>query len=112
MRIWTRGGGGSINVRGASGGDEEELSLQMLTPVFERWHYVEVERVDNLLRVSVDDMFTKTLSVNSDISDNLPSEELTLVIGKSESGGSFVGCVGDVIVNGELISFSQVERTI
>jgi hypothetical protein len=38
----------------------------------------------------------------------LPSEDATLLIGKSENGGSFIGCVGDVILNGKLISFNQV----
>jgi hypothetical protein len=58
----------------------------------------------------VDDTFTKTIATSSDISDHLPSEELTLLIGKSDNGGSFTGCVGDVILNGKLISFNQVSQ--
>lgn len=65
-------------------------------------------KTSETLKVTVDDTFTKTINTGSDINDHLPSEELILLIGKSENGGSFIGCVGDVILNGKLISFNQV----
>lgn len=105
MKLWSRNE--NVIVRSANG-DDEELSLQMLSPAAERWHYVELERTGSTLKVSVDDTFVKSITTNSDFSDQLPTEDLSLLIGKTDSGGSFVGCVGDVILNGKLISFSQV----
>jgi hypothetical protein len=97
--------GDKILVR--ANGEEEQASVQLVTPIIGRWHYVGVERVGSELKVSVDDTFVQTVSI-SDVSDYLPAEELIVLVGKSANSGSFIGCVGDVIVNGNLISFGSV----
>lgn len=107
MRILSKNG--NVIVRGTNG-DDEELSVQMLTPITERWHYIEIDKVESKLKVSVDDTFVKSVSTSSDVSEVLPSDELVLSIGKMDGATGFTGCVGDVILNGKLISFSQVRQ--
>ncbi|KAI6239107.1 Laminin-like protein epi-1 [Aphelenchoides fujianensis] len=97
-----------VVVRANGGGDEERMAVPLVTPIGGRWHYVEVERKGAKLNVNVDDGNPKSAEISSDLIDVLPADDLVLKLGKT-AGGSFVGCIGDVIVNERLITFGAFD---
>ena len=81
------------------------------------WHYIDVLRIGTRVVVSVDDTQIKEETAANDIADLLsataaPDEALTLTLGRApgdeaSGGDSFVGCIGDVVLNEKLVSFGS-----
>ncbi|XGW07796.1 hypothetical protein V3C99_010722 [Haemonchus contortus] len=90
----------------ATAGDDR-VSLELASAADEQWHYVSVRKTKEILRVDVDDLHSKEeRRANGD--DVAPGEMARILFGRHDTA-SFVGCVGDVSYNGELLDFAKAK---
>nr|CDJ93610.1 Laminin G domain containing protein [Haemonchus contortus] len=90
----------------ATAGDDK-VSLELASAADEQWHYVSVRKTKEILRVDVDDLHSKEeRRANGD--DVAPGEMARILFGRHDTA-SFVGCVGDVSYNGELLDFAKAK---
>uniref|UniRef100_A0A1I7XHB3 Laminin EGF-like domain-containing protein n=1 Tax=Heterorhabditis bacteriophora TaxID=37862 RepID=A0A1I7XHB3_HETBA len=86
---------------------EDRLFLNLTSASDEQWHYVSVRKGKTMIRVDVDDLYSNESKRNNG-EEMSPGEIATIWFGKHEST-SFVGCIGDVTYNGELLDFAKAE---
>lgn len=85
---------------------EDKLALELADAADEQWHFVSVKKTKDYIRIDVDDKHSKQGTRNNG-EDARPGEIASISFGRQDAG-SFVGCVGDVTFNGQLLDFSKV----
>uniref|UniRef100_A0A915EQH0 Laminin G domain-containing protein n=1 Tax=Ditylenchus dipsaci TaxID=166011 RepID=A0A915EQH0_9BILA len=93
----------------SNGEDSELIKAELSTRMAGHWHYVSVVRNKNTLKMHLDDVFSEEVKAG-DVSDVINSNDVVLIFGhssSSETPGNFIGCIGDVIYNGKLLSFAE-----
>ncbi|KIH51695.1 laminin G domain protein [Ancylostoma duodenale] len=86
---------------------DDRASLELASAADEQWHYVSVRKTKEILRVDVDDLHSKEEKRNNG-DEVTPGEMARILFGRHEDA-SFVGCVGDVSYNGELLDFAKAK---
>ncbi|CAJ0584396.1 unnamed protein product, partial [Mesorhabditis spiculigera] len=95
---------------------KEKATVELASASDSQWHYVAVRRTKENLRVDVDDLFSHEIPRVAD-SEMIPQNQVSeagekgkIVFGKHEKG-HFIGCIGDVTLNGKLLNFAKAETT-
>ncbi|CAI4221509.1 unnamed protein product [Auanema sp. JU1783] len=86
---------------------EDKLTVEVASASDEQWHFVSVRKGKSILRVDVDDIYSQHIDRHQTVEEN--GETASIVFGKQADGSSFVGCVGDVTYNGELLDFAKAK---
>lgn len=89
-----------------SNGDEsDQINVELSSASDGNWHYINVVRSKHSLQVHLDDHVSKKIKA-SDWHDILPSDDIQITLGRKDSS-HFVGCIGDVIINGKLTNLAN-----
>ncbi|KAJ1373976.1 hypothetical protein KIN20_036551 [Parelaphostrongylus tenuis] len=84
---------------------DDKASLEMTSAADEQWHYVSVRKTKETLRVDVDDLHSKEVRRNN--GDDVSPDEMVKILFGRHGTSSFIGCIGDVSYNGELLDFAK-----
>ncbi|CAI5448656.1 unnamed protein product [Caenorhabditis angaria] len=86
---------------------EDSATLELAASPDEKWHYVSVRKSKSSIRIDADDSFSNEVSRKHQDESNT-EVLLSAEFGKAtEDASSFVGCIGDVTLNGKLLDFAQ-----
>ncbi|CAI2351123.1 unnamed protein product [Caenorhabditis sp. 36 PRJEB53466] len=103
--------GVTINEEGiltASSG-EDAATLELAASPDEKWHYVSIRKTNHVIRIDADDSFSNEVARKHADDSNPDASFLSAFFGKSGDKNSFVGCIGDVTLNGKLLDFAKAE---
>ncbi|ULT96990.1 hypothetical protein L3Y34_005063 [Caenorhabditis briggsae] len=84
-------------------------TLELAASPDERWHYVSIRKTDHVIRIDADDSFSNEVARKEHDESNPDATYLSASFGKSGAFPSFVGCIGDVTLNGKLLDFIKAD---
>lgn len=91
----------------ASSGDDV-ATLELAASPDEKWHYVSIRKTNHVIRIDADDSFSNEVA-RKHADDSNPDASLSASFGKFGEISSFVGCIGDVTLNGKLLDFAKAD---
>lgn len=88
---------------------EDIATLELAASPDEKWHYVSIRKTKYIIRIDADDSFSNEVARKHADDSNPDASFLSAFFGKSGETPSFVGCIGDVTLNGKLLDFANSE---
>ncbi|EGT43369.1 hypothetical protein CAEBREN_17090 [Caenorhabditis brenneri] len=88
---------------------EDVATLELAASPDEKWHYVSIRKTKQIIRIDADDSFSNEVARKHHDESNADAKFISAFFGKSGETPAFVGCIGDVTLNGKLLDFSRAD---
>uniref|UniRef100_A0A8R1I6V3 Laminin-like protein epi-1 n=2 Tax=Caenorhabditis japonica TaxID=281687 RepID=A0A8R1I6V3_CAEJA len=88
---------------------EDTATLELAASPDEKWHYVSIRKTRHVIRIDADDSFSNEVARKNGDDSNPDASHLSAFFGKVGEKSSFVGCIGDVTLNGKLLDFAKAD---
>nr|CAD2195397.1 unnamed protein product [Meloidogyne enterolobii] len=106
LRVHLEEGGRFLAIR-PNGDDTGLIKTELSHRLAGGWHLLCVHRNSKIMHVFVDDAIDEQTQAPIEGIDLLNSKDVLLGFGRLESSPSFVGCIGDILFGGQLLSLAQ-----
>ncbi|KAL7074923.1 hypothetical protein ACQ4LE_005689, partial [Meloidogyne hapla] len=106
LRVHLEDGGRFLAIR-PNGDDTGLIRTELSHRLSGGWHHLCVLRNSKIMHIFVDDVIDEQREAPIEGIDLLNSNDVLLGFGRLESSPSFVGCIGDILLGGQLLSLAQ-----
>uniref|UniRef100_A0A914WZ73 Uncharacterized protein n=1 Tax=Plectus sambesii TaxID=2011161 RepID=A0A914WZ73_9BILA len=93
------------------GKDKDKLKTELSSASDGDWHFVTASRTAQQLRVEIDDLYSREVDRNV-MDETVADLKAALRFGnRADEEEDFVGCIGDVTLNGRFLDFANAESS-